>query len=239
MTRFGVAVSISRKSTIKHQGTTRRLNCTSSDLQMSRKRPDHYYWKAKEEGYPSRAAYKLQQINERFRILKPGQVVVDLCGAPGGFAVLAAKAVASKGRVFVVDQQPLGIKSPWIVAIQGDITNEETVQRLLSQIATYHSESGSGGSGADVVLADCAPCVMGSWSTDHARQIFLSENALHIAMDLKAKIFVCKVFDGDLLSDFLKECKESYSSVKLTKPPASRPTAAERFVVARGPKRIQ
>jgi len=201
---------------------------------MPRKRLDHYYWKAKADGLPSRAAYKLQQINERFRILKPGQIVVDLCGSPGGFALMAAKAVASKGRVFVVDQQPLGISSPRIVAIQGDITREDTVQRLVDQITTYRSES-RGGSGADVVLADCAPCVMGSWATDHARQIFLAETALHIARDLKAQTFVCKVFDGDLLSDFLKECKESYSSVKLTKPDASRPTAAERFVVARGP----
>ena len=200
---------------------------------MSRKKPDYYYYKAKEEGYPSRAVYKLIQLDQRFHLLRSGQIVVDLCGAPGGFATYAAKKVGSRGRVFVVDLEPLSVESPRITYIKADINKKELVLRLKKEIIEKYPNKDMDRHGVDIVIADCSPSVMGSWTTDHARQIYLAEMSLSIARDLKAPCFVTKVFDGEFLSEFLELVKQEYSSVKQSKPRASRATAAERYVIAR------
>ncbi|MHA2294776.1 MAG: RlmE family RNA methyltransferase [Candidatus Hodarchaeales archaeon] len=193
-------------------------------------RKDEYFYKmAKNEGYRARSAYKLIQMDEKFRLLKKNQVIVDLCGAPGGFSQYIRKKLGNHCQVVLVDLEKVD-SIEGIFSLQLDITSGDTliqIQKVVSEIRKDRRPV------ADLVVADCSPKVIGRWSTDQARQIFLCEHALAIAKGLKARIFVTKVFQGEYFNNYVATVKEIYQKVKLHKPKASRAKSAEIYLVAR------
>ena len=185
---------------------------------------DHYYKKAKEEKYRSRAAYKLFQAVRKYRFIKNGNVVVDLGAAPGGWVQAARKIVGTKGFVLGVDLESI---EPFLQrnvrTIIGDITEKEALQRILEFLPRK----------ADVVISDAAPNISGIWEMDHARQIDLAQQALKIALKIlkPSGNFFVKVFEGDMLNDFIKELKQHFGIVRIVKPKASRAKSSELFIL--------
>lgn len=187
-----------------------------------KRKPDYYYFKAKEEGFKSRASYKLLQMHEKFRLFKRGQIIVDLCGAPGGWAQVAQSKIGSRGRVLLLDIQDV-MDLEGVECYQKDITENDT--------AEFISELLNEGEHVDIVLSDCAPKVIGAWHTDQARQMFLAENALILGIKLEANIVVCKVFEGVGFNEFRNAGKKSYTSTRVYKPKASRKQSAETYIL--------
>ncbi|MBS7647281.1 RlmE family RNA methyltransferase [Candidatus Bathyarchaeota archaeon] len=190
---------------------------------QERKR-DYYYKKAKEEKYRSRAAYKLFQAAEKYHFIKKGDVVVDLGAAPGGWTQAARKIVGSKGFVLGVDLKPVEPFSEHNVrTIIGDITEEGIVGQICEKLPKK----------AEVVISDVSPNISGIWELDHARQIDLAQKALEIALEIlkpNGNFFV-KVFQGDMLDDFVAKVKRYFREVKVIKPKASRARSSELFVL--------
>ncbi len=190
---------------------------------MARDRRDTYYWRAKEEGYRSRAAFKLLQINQKFTIIKEEDTVVDLGAAPGGWLEVAKK--LSGGRVIGVDLQRI---SPieGVETIKGDITSDKTIKKIFDLV---------GEGGVDVVICDAAPNLSGNWSYDHARSIDLARSALGCAIKILKPEghFVVKVFQGDIFKSFLDDASNSFTLTKSFSPVASRSQSAEIYVVAK------
>ncbi|CAD7768628.1 Ribosomal RNA large subunit methyltransferase E [Candidatus Methanoperedenaceae archaeon GB50] len=189
---------------------------------MMKHRRDRYYWRAKEEGYRSRAAYKLKQLNERYNVIKRGDVVVDLGAAPGGWLQVAKE--LSGGLVVgvdLVDIQPI----EGVLTLRGDIRHADVLDKLFRVTG-----------GADVVLSDAAPNLSGSWSYDHARSIDLATAALHFAEDLleSGGNFVAKVFQGDLFDEFYQRVKRGFATTRIYSPPASRKESAEVYIIGIG-----
>jgi 23S rRNA (uridine2552-2'-O)-methyltransferase len=192
---------------------------------IKERKREYYYRKAKEEKYRSRAAYKLLQVAKKYQFIKPGYVVVDLGAAPGGWLQVSRKLVGEKGFVLGVDLKLIPpFDLPNVYTIVGDITDPETVSEIKEVLP--HP--------ADVVISDVSPNISGIWELDHARQIDLARNSLQIAVStLKPKgNFFTKVFQGDMLNDFLKEVKQHFTFVKLIKPKASRAKSAELYILA-------
>ena len=190
---------------------------------QERKR-DYYYKKAKEEKYRSRAAYKLFQAIEKYHFMKRGDAVVDLGAAPGGWTQAARKIVGSKGFVLGVDLKPIEpFPQSNVRTIIGDINEQETIEQILSMLPRK----------ADVVISDASPNISGIWEVDHARQIDLAQQALKIALEtLKPSgNFFVKVFEGDLLVDFINKVKRHFEIMRIIKPKASRAKSSEMFVL--------
>ncbi len=190
---------------------------------MPRDRRDYFYKKAKDEGYRSRAAFKLKQINEKFKIINKGDVVVDLGAAPGGWLQVAKE--ISGGKVVGVDILPIE-KIEGVETIKGDIRLDATVEKINEIIRKE---------GADVVICDAAPNLTGNWSYDHARSIDLATSALECAGKIlkPGGGFAVKVFQGDLFPDFLDMVRQSFVKVKAFSPVASRKQSAEIYVIGR------
>jgi len=191
---------------------------------MQERKRDYYYRKAKEDKYRSRAAYKLFQVIEKYHFIKNGDVVVDLGAAPGGWTQAARKIVGNKGFVLGVDLKPIQpFPEKNVQTIVGDIMEQETMQQILEILSRK----------ADVVISDLSPNISGIWELDHARQIDLAQRALKIALEtLKPHgNFFVKVFQGDMLSDFINKVKRSFEIVKIIKPKASRAKSSEIFVL--------
>jgi len=185
---------------------------------------DYYYRLAKEEQYRSRAAYKLLEAVEKYRFIKPGDVVVDLGAAPGGWMQMSRKIVGEAGFVLGVDVKSIEpIDEANVRSVVGDITELETVE-VVSELLPRS---------ADVVLSDVSPNISGIWELDQARQIDLARRALQLAVSVlrpRGNFFV-KVFQGDMLNDFVFEMKQSFASVRLVKPKASRRKSAEIYIL--------
>jgi 23S rRNA (uridine2552-2'-O)-methyltransferase len=185
---------------------------------------DYYYKKAKEEKYRSRAAYKLFQAVKKYHFIKSGNVVVDLGAAPGGWIQAAREIVGDKGFVLGVDIrsiEPFAERN--VLTIIGDITEGETLQQILRLIPRK----------ADAVISDAAPNISGIWEVDHARQIDLAQQALKISfktLNPSGNFFV-KVFQGDMLKDFIEGLKQHFEVVKIVKPKASRAKSSEIFIL--------
>ncbi len=185
---------------------------------------EYYYRRAKEEKFRSRAAYKLLQAVEKHGFIKPGDVVVDLGAAPGGWTQASLRIVGSKGFVLGVDLKLMEpIDQPNVRTVIGDVTDSQTTQHIKEFLPRS----------ADVVISDVSPNVSGIWELDHARQIDLARRSLEVATSVlrpKGNFFV-KVFQGDMLNDFVKEVKQHFGFVKLVKPKASRAKSAELYVL--------
>ncbi len=186
-------------------------------------RKDHYYNKSKQQGYRSRAAYKLQQLDESAHLLHDGETVVDLGAAPGGWLQVAAEEVGDTGTVIGVDLQR--IKSiDNVETIRGDMTEEETQQEVIDVAGS-----------ADVVLSDMAPNMTGEYSLDHARSVYLARQAFETALELldSGGDFVVKVFQGPDLDDLRDDMEPEFEYVRTMSPDASRDESSEVYLVAR------
>ncbi len=192
---------------------------------MPRKREDYFYRKAKKEGYRSRASYKLQQINAKYNVIRPGDIIVDLGAAPGGWLQVAKE--ISGGFILGVDLQEIE-PIEGVETLLGDITNPFTLQKIQDTAERV--------GGADVVICDASPNLSGNWSLDHARSIDLCNSALNIAVKIlkPGGNFVVKVFQGDMFSDFLVTVKKKFSFAKAYGPKASKKESAEIYVIGKG-----
>jgi 23S rRNA (uridine2552-2'-O)-methyltransferase len=192
---------------------------------QNRKR-DYYYQKAKAENYRSRATYKLSQTAKKYHFIRRGNVVVDLGAAPGGWIQAARKIVGKTGFVLGVDLKPIEpFPQQYVRTIVADFTEHQTLQPIFDFLPRK----------ADVVLSDASPNISGIWEVDNARQIDLAAKALKIALNVlrpRGNFFV-KVFEGDMLSDFVKKVKKSFDVVKVVKPKASRAKSSEIYLLAR------
>lgn len=195
----------------------------SSTLWLDRQLNDPYVARAKAEGYRSRAAYKLKELDEKFGLIKRGGRVVDLGCAPGGWLQVAAEKGAA--RVAGIDYLAMP-HVPGTEHLELDFLDEAAPEKLKALL----------GGEADVVLSDMAAPTTGHQSTDHVRIIALAEAALDFAEDVLAPggAFVCKVFQGGAEGDLLARLKKKFGTVKHAKPRASRADSAEVYVVALG-----
>ena len=194
---------------------------------MGARKRDFYYRKAKELDYRSRASFKLIQIDDRFKLFRPGAIVVDLGAAPGGWLQVAAERTGPRGLVVGVDLQSIEpIEGTTVQTIRGDIRKPEVVEKLL------YMTNGK----VDVVISDMSPNISGSYSTDHARSVELCEHALAFARKtlVEGGSLVMKQFEGDMTRDFLKELKKSFEEVKMHGPKASRSSSSEIYIIAKG-----
>ncbi len=185
---------------------------------------EYFYRKAVSEGYRSRAAYKLFQAVRKYKFIKFGDVVVDLGAAPGSWLQVSREIVGSEGFVLGIDLNYISpINLPNVHAITGDISDPLIVKRIKRLLPRS----------ADVVLSDVSPNISGVWEIDHACQIDLARKSQKIAASLlrtRGNFFV-KVFQGDMLIDFIEDLKHNFSFVKIIKPKASRSKSAERYVL--------
>lgn len=191
---------------------------------QDRKR-DYYYKKAKAENYRSRATYKLSQAAAKYHFIRKDDVVVDLGAAPGGWIQAARKIVGKKGFVLGVDLKPIApFPQEYVRTIVADINEPETLQQILDFLPRK----------ADVVISDASPNISGVWEVDHARQIDLAAQALKIALSVlrPSGNFFVKVFEGDMLADFVKTVEKHFVAVKVLKPKASRAKSSEMFLLA-------
>ena len=199
----------------------------TSKAWMRRHVTDSYVKRARHEGYRSRAAYKLREIDARDRLLRPGMTVVDLGAAPGGWSQVAMERVGDRGRVVALDLLQLAPVAG-VEFLQGDF-REPVVEARLSELL--------GAGGADLVLSDMAPNMSGVTETDQARCIELAELALEFACKwLKpGGHFLVKVFHGDGFEGFLREMRLRFRKVMVRKPGASRDSSSETYLLGSGP----
>lgn len=198
-----------------------------SNRWMQARKRDTYHRRAREEGYRSRAAYKLRQLNGRFHFLDEARYVLDLGAAPGGWLQVAGRYVGEDGLVVGVDLneiEPLGLMN--VETVVGDVLDPEVQEEVLGFFEGK----------VDVILSDMAPNIIGQWDVDQYRQIHLARTALLIADRLLKDDgwLVVKVFQGGEHILFIREVKAMFEYVKNVKPRASRRGSAERYIVARG-----
>ncbi len=213
---------------LKQRVKTARKRSLSSTLWLERQLNDPYVARAKREGLRSRAAYKLLEIDEKYRLLKPGQRVVDLGAAPGGWSQLAAKRVGGaegRGRVVGIDLLPVD-PLPGAEFIVLDFLDETAPALLVERL----------GGPADIVLSDMAANATGHRKTDHLRIMGLAEAAAAFARDILAPggAFLAKVLQGGTEAALLADLKRDFAAVRHVKPSASRANSAELYVLATG-----
>lgn len=198
----------------------------SSASWLSRHINDPYVKQAQKDGYRSRAAYKLIELNEKDRLIRPGMRILDLGSAPGGWSQVAGRLVGSKGRVLATDILPMDALRN-VDFIQGDFTDEAIVQQLLDWL---------GGGRFDLIICDIAPNLSGIDSADQAASIYFLELALDtVRRTLKpGAAFVAKMFQGAGSDQYLKELRTSFEKVSIRKPAASRKESREVYLVAKG-----
>ena len=199
----------------------------SSKLWLERQLNDPYVAKARREGFRSRAAFKLIEIDDKYRLLKPGMTVVDLGAAPGGWSQIAAKRVHSpeKGKVIAIDLLEMG-EIPGVTFAQMDFLDADAPEKLLAMM----------GGRADVVMSDMAANTTGHRKTDQLRIVGLVEAAALFAGEVlnPGGVFLAKVFQSGADAELLAQLKRDFASVRHVKPSASRQDSSERYVLATG-----
>lgn len=186
---------------------------------------DEYVARSQQEGYRSRATYKLLEINEKDHILKKGMTVVDLGAAPGGWSQVAADIVGPQGMVVALDILPMD-ELPGVKVITGDFQDEGVYQQLLDTL---------GDRPVDLVMSDMAPNMSGMRSIDQPRAMYLVELALELARTVlkPGGDMVVKLFQGEGSDEYVRECRKSFRKVVIRKPDASRDRSREVYVLAR------
>ena len=187
---------------------------------------DPYVKQAQKDGYRARSSYKLIELNEKDRLIRPGMLVMDLGSAPGGWSQVAGRIVGEKGRVIATDILPMDHVHN-VDFIQGDFTDEAVFNQILEAL---------GDRKPDLIISDIAPNISGIESADQASSMYLVELALDMARKvLKPKgNFVAKVFQGSGSEAYLKEVRTSFDKVSIRKPAASRSRSREIYLVAKG-----
>ena len=187
---------------------------------------DEYVKKARQEGYRSRAIYKLKEIQDKDQLIRQGFKVVDLGAAPGGWSQLASQLVGSHGRVIASDILPID-PLPFVEFVQGDFREDAVLQQILNLL---------GEDKADVVISDMAPNMSGMDAVDQPRAIYLCELALDMAVQVLKPdgAFVAKLFQGQGSEVYLAEIRRHFKRVKIRKPTSSRPRSREVYVLAQG-----
>lgn len=212
------------------RGLTTRLRTakgrtTASQKWLERQLNDPYVRAAKAAGWRSRAAFKIIELDEKYKLFRPGQRVVDLGAAPGGWTQVAVQRVGDRGKVVGLDLLAMDV-IPGATLLQGDFEDPAVEQAVLDALDGP----------ADLVMSDMAPNTTGHNATDHLRILNLIELALHFGSKVLVPggAFVAKVFQGGTERDLLNWLKRDFASVKHAKPPASRKDSAEMYVVAQG-----
>lgn len=187
---------------------------------------DPYVRRARDAGWRSRAAFKLEELDAAEGLVKPGAVIVDLGAAPGGWSQYAARKLAGKGRVFALDVLPMDAIAG-VTFLQGDFREQAVLDALLGEI---------GGGRVDLVLSDMAPNISGVDVVDHARAADLENLALDFSRQVLGPdgTLAMKVFQGAGFQELLAEARRRFTSVRMRKPKASRQRSSEAYLVARG-----
>jgi len=224
--------SSGRENGLKTRVKTARKRSLSSTLWLQRQLNDPYVARAKAEGFRSRAAYKLSEIDERYKIFKPGQNIVDLGAAPGGWSQVAAQKVGVKegrGRIIGIDLLEISTM-PGVEFRVMDFLDSDAPERLKQWLGEGPSAL------ADVVMSDMAANTTGHKKTDHLRIVGLVELAVDFACEVLAPggTFIAKVFQGGTEGDLLARLKRDFQTVRHVKPKASRADSAELYVLATG-----
>ncbi|MCG9664332.1 23S rRNA (uridine(2552)-2'-O)-methyltransferase RlmE [Vibrio mediterranei] len=187
---------------------------------------DKYANEARRKGYRSRAIFKIEEIQSKDKLLKPGMTVVDLGAAPGGWSQYAAKVLGDEGQVIACDLLPMDPISG-VSFLQGDFREEAVLNALLERIQPDM---------VDVVMSDMAPNMAGNLSVDQPRAMYLVELALDMCHQTLAPggSFVVKVFQGEGFDEYVKQVRDAFKVVKIRKPDSSRARSREVFIVANG-----
>jgi 23S rRNA (uridine2552-2'-O)-methyltransferase len=191
---------------------------------------DQYVKRSKDDGYRSRACYKLMEVNDKDHLLKPGMTVVDLGAAPGGWSQVAAEIVGDSGRVVasdILEMAPLG----GVTFVQGDFTEDSVFEEILSAI---------GDEPVDLVISDMAPNMSGNASSDQPAAMYLVELALDMARQILKPNgnFLVKVFQGEGFDPYLAELRSNFKSVVTRKPDSSRARSREVYLLGKGFKDV-
>ena len=187
---------------------------------------DEYVLRAQQEGYRSRAVYKLLEIQKKDRLIKPGMTVVDLGAAPGSWSQVAANLAGEKGRVVALDILPMSSLAG-VEVIEGDFRDDSVLEQLLDTLDNRP---------VDLVMSDMAPNMSGMRDMDQPRAMYLTELALDLANQVLRKDgdMVVKVFQGEGFDEYLRELKKAFNKVLTRKPDASRARSREVYLVGRG-----
>ena len=190
-----------------------------------RQERDPYVQMARRDGWRSRAVYKLEQIDQKERFLRPDMVCVDVGSAPGGWSQYVTKKLKGRARIVAVDILPMD-SLPDVEFIQGDFQDEAIFEQMLQA---------TGDDGVDLVMSDIAPNITGTRVVDQPRSMYLVELALDLARRVlkPGGSFVCKVFQGSGIDEFVIDARKSFERVKVMKPKASRAGSREVYLVAR------
>lgn len=196
-------------------------------MRLEEARRDHYRKRAKEEGFRSRAAYKLQQINEKYRLIKNSSKVVDIGCAPGGWLEVVSEIVGTRGLVVGVDIVPVRSVGGSVKILQDDVASEGFPSRL-----NYFMGKGK----ADCILADLSPKLSGIWDMDHFKQMELCQTVVDLLPDTLTidGSLVMKAFHGDELDALTKRVRRSFARIEISKPQASRSESSEIYLVGIG-----
>lgn len=187
---------------------------------------DPYVKQAQKDGYRSRASYKLLEVQEKYKLIRPGMSVVDLGAAPGGWSQVTSRLIGGQGRLIASDILEMD-SIPDVTFIQGDFTQDEVLGRILEAV---------GNSQVDLVISDMAPNMSGTPAVDMPKAMFLCE----LALDLAARIlrpggnFVIKVFQGEGFDAYVKDARQKFDKVQMIKPDSSRGSSREQYMLAWG-----
>lgn len=217
---------ITRGSMVTDLGIKAQMRSKTSKKWLKEHFDDQYVKKSWKDGYRSRAAYKLLEIQEKYKIIKPNMVVVDLGAAPGGWSQLATNWVGDNGSVIAMDILPIDALAN-VDFICGDFTEESVEKALIDMLD---------GRAVDVVICDMAPNMSGNKSVDQPKMIYLLELAIDFA-DKTLKPggdLLMKIFQGEGFDDLYKACQQKYKKVIVKKPDASRSRSREYYILAQG-----
>lgn len=187
---------------------------------------DPYVKKAQKDGYRSRASYKLLEIQEKDRLMKPGMTVLDLGSAPGGWSQVASRLIGEKGRIIASDILPMDSIAD-VTFIQGDFTEDEVFEAILAAI---------GDQPVDLVISDMAPNLSGTPAVDQPRAMYLCE----LALDMAGRVlrpggnFLIKVFHGEGFDEYFREMRSRFDRIVTRKPGASRDRSRETYLLGKG-----
>jgi len=186
---------------------------------------DEFVKRAQKEGYRSRAVYKLIEMDDKDRLLKPGMTVVDLGAAPGGWSELLSKRVGDSGRLFALDILPMDALGD-VTFIEGDFTEQAVYNELMEALE---------GKWVDLVISDMAPNLSGMKAVDQPKMMYLAELALEFATSVlkPGGTFLTKVFTGEGLDEYKKELRQHFAKIIVRKPKASRARSSEIYLMAK------